>query len=375
MKRKRAVGTKKNRRKVYMDLNLLFIVIFLLCFGFVMLYSSSSFVAAAKYNGDSAYFLKKQVFSTVIGLVGMTTVTLIDYRIWKKFATAGYLLALSLSVLVLIIGSASNGSTRWIRLGPLSFQPSELVKIVSIIFIATLICEAPQQLSNMKTIIGILIVMAPMIGLVAYTNLSTAVIIIAIVFLLMYSSSQKTSPYLLLGTVGAGLMGGLGLVLFKYRMERIEVWLDPESSSKGFQTLQALYAIGSGKIFGKGLGESIQKLGFIPEAQNDMIFSIICEELGLFGAFCLIALFCLLLYRIYTVSKFSKDLFGKLVSLGVMIHIAMQVMLNIAVVTNTIPNTGITLPFISYGGTSICFLLAEIGLVLSVSRNTLREKN
>ena len=170
-------------------------------------------------------------------------------------------------------------------------------------------------------------------------------------------------------------MGGLGVgfgaafIMFEsYRAERLKIWLHPEDYDKGYQTLQGLYAIGSGGLFGKGLGESMQKLGFVPEAQNDMIFSIICEELGLFGAICVILLFLLMIWRFMVIANNAPDLYGALIVVGVMAHVAIQVILNIAVVTNTIPNTGITLPFISYGGTSILFLLSEMGLALSVSR-------
>ena len=161
---------------------------------------------------------------------------------------------------------------------------------------------------------------------------------------------------------------GIFLGLESYRLERIAIWRDPESYEKGFQTIQGLYAIGSGGLFGTGLGGSIQKLGFVPEAQNDMIFSIICEELGLVGAGILLLLFLMLIWRFFLVSVHAPDLFGSLIAAGVMGHISIQVILNVAVVTNTIPNTGITLPFVSYGGTSILFLLAEMGLVLGISR-------
>ena len=161
---------------------------------------------------------------------------------------------------------------------------------------------------------------------------------------------------------------GIFLGLESYRLERIAIWRDPERYEKGFQTIQGLYAIGSGGLFGTGLGGSIQKLGFVPEAQNDMIFSIICEELGLVGAGILLLLFLVLIWRFFLVSVHAPDLLGSLIAAGVMGHISIQVILNVAVVTNTIPNTGITLPFVSYGGTSILFLLAEMGLVLGISR-------
>ena len=178
---------------------------------------------------------------------------------------------------------------------------------------------------------------------------------------------QMVLQFFLMGGLGVGF--GAAFIMFEsYRAERLKIWLHPEDYDKGYQTLQGLYAIGSGGLFGKGLGESMQKLGFVPEAQNDMIFSIICEELGLFGAICVILLFLLMIWRFMVIANNAPDLYGALIVVGVMAHVAIQVILNIAVVTNTIPNTGITLPFISYGGTSILFLLSEMGLALSVSR-------
>ena len=207
----------------------------------------------------------------------------------------------------------------------------------------------------------------PVAGLVGSNNLSTAVIILGIGVLLIFVANPRYLQFLALGGAGIGFIA-VFLAAESYRLERLAIWRDPEKYEKGFQTIQGLYAIGSGGIFGKGFGNSLQKLGFVPEAQNDMIFSIVCEELGLFGAICIIILFILLIYRFMVVANNAPDLFGSLLVVGVLAHIGIQVILNIAVVTNTIPNTGISLPFISYGGTSVCFLLVEIGIVLNVSR-------
>ena len=213
----------------------------------------------------------------------------------------------------------------------------------------------------------------PIVGVVAYNNLSTAIIIMGITVCMLFVACPKYSYFVITG-LGVLIIAIL-VVLYAinssdggYRLQRIQIWLDPESYEKGYQTMQGLYAIGSGGLFGKGLGESMQKLGFIPEAQNDMIFSVICEELGLFGAVCVILLYILLIWRFLIIANNAKDLFGALLVVGIMSHISIQVVLNIAVVTNTIPNTGISLPFISYGGTSVLFLMAEMGLALSVAR-------
>ena len=203
-------------------------------------------------------------------------------------------------------------------------------------------------------------------ALVGSNNLSTAVIILGIAIILIFVSSPKYTQFITMGILAVGFLG-IFLALESYRLERLAIWRNPEKYEKGYQTLQGLYAIGSGGLFGRGLGSSIQKLGFVPEAQNDMIFSIICEELGLFGAIFIIILFVILIWRFFVIAVHAKDLFGALIATGAMGHIMIQVILNIAVVTNSIPNTGITLPFISYGGTSVMFLLLEMGLVLSVS--------
>ena len=198
------------------------------------------------------------------------------------------------------------------------------------------------------------------------SNLSTAVIILGIAVILIFTASPKYAQFIWMAVTGIGFMA-IFLGLESYRLERIAIWQNPEKYEKGYQTLQGLFAIGSGGLFGKGLGSSIQKLGFVPEAQNDMIFSIICEELGLVGAILVILLFFLLIWRFFVIASHASDLFGALIAAGAMAHMMIQVILNIAVVTNTIPNTGITLPFISYGGTSVVFLLVEMGLVFSVA--------
>ena len=202
--------------------------------------------------------------------------------------------------------------------------------------------------------------------MVGASNLSTAIIILGIAVVLIFVASPKYIQFIWMGILGIGFMA-IFLALESYRLERLAIWRNPEQYEKGYQTLQGLYAIGSGGLFGRGIGQSVQKLGFLPEAQNDMIFSIICEELGLFGAGMIIILFLILIWRFFIIAINAKDLLGALIVTGAMAHMMIQVILNIAVVTNSIPNTGITLPFISYGGTSVLFLLLEMGLVLSVS--------
>lgn len=360
-------GKKKEKTMKYFDYTLLFIIIFLVCFGLVMLYSTSSYNAQLKY-GDGAYYLKRQLFATALGFAAMFVISKIDYHIWVHFAGLAYIAAIGLCVFVIFGGEESHGQSRWIKLGPLSFQPSEFAKIAVILLLATMISRMPKKMAEVKNIIKVFVVLIPILGTVAYTNLSTAIIIAGIAVALTFVASPKYAPFFIGG--GAIIAAGALYLLTTsgYRGERIDIWLNPEAHEKGYQTMQGLYAIGSGGLFGKGLGESMQKLGFVPEAQNDMIFSIICEELGLFGAICVILLFLLMIWRFMVIANNARDLFGALLVVGIMAHIAIQVILNIAVVTNSIPNTGITLPLISYGGTSASFLLAEMGLAFSVSR-------
>ena len=355
-----------DRKKGTMDHTLLILVVILIVFGLTVLLSTSAYNGQVKFSDPASYF-KKQFFATILGVVAMYVVAEMDYHDLEKWAGAAYLLSLVLSTLVLFVGASINGSRRWLSLGPLSFQPSEFAKPAVILFLARTISRREKKKKGMLELFRTLVLILPIVGLVGTSNLSTAVIILGIAVILVFVSSPFYLPFVGLFGAGAGFMG-IFLGLESYRLERIAIWRDPESYEKGFQTIQGLYAIGSGGLFGTGLGGSIQKLGFVPEAQNDMIFSIICEKLGLVGAGILLLLFLVLIWRFFLVSVHAPDLLGSLIAAGVMGHISIQVILNVAVVTNTIPNTGITLPFVSYGGPSILFLLAEMGLVLGISR-------
>ena len=352
----------------YFDYTLLFAVIFLIGFGLVMLYSVSSYEALSKF-GDSAYYLNKQIRSVVIGLILMAVISFVPYPFWKKMSNVAYGLAFVLCLAVIFLGQDANGSQRWLNIGGFSLQPSEIAKIAVIIYLAAVLSRMPKQIRYFKNVLLVLLRLVPILIIIAYSNLSTAIIIAGIALLMMFVVSPVYSHF-----VGLLAIGGIGIagfaIIAQYRSTRVKAWLHPEDYPDDvFQTLQGLYAIGSGGLFGKGLGGSIQKLGYVPEAQNDFIFTIIVEELGLFGAICLLALFVLLIWRFMVIANNARDLFGSLLVIGVMCHVALQVILNIAVVTNMIPNTGITLPFISYGGTSIMMLLAEIGIVLNVSKS------
>ena len=371
----------RNRKKseYYFDYSLLFIILFLVGFGLVMIYSASAYDASSQM-GNEMYYLIHQGGAAALGLVAMLVVSRIPYHFWESFAVLGYVISAVLILLVLSpLGIEANGARRWLNLG-VSVQPAEIAKLTMIVFLATMICKLGRNVRTGKAFLLILALAGVICMLVwkVTDNLSSAIIIFGIAFLMLFVASPDYKRFVLL--TGGGIAAAAAVVYFisqseltedtGFRSARIMAWLDPEAyaSGKGFQTLQALYAIGSGGLFGKGLGGSMQKLGYLPEQQNDMIFSIICEELGLFGAISVIVIFILLIWRFMIIANNAPDLFGALLVVGVMGHIAIQVILNIAVVTNTIPNTGISLPFISYGGSSVMFLLIEMGLVMSVAR-------
>lgn len=378
---KRGINGRRadRRQESFFDYTLLFIVLFLLGFGLVMLYSTSSYDGGLQY-GDSAYFLKHQLTSTILGLVAMMVVANIPYHFWERFAVLGYVASAVLILLIIPFGYEAGGAKRWIRIMGISIQPAEIAKLGMILFLASLICRMGKSIRTGKGFLTVLAVPMPIVLLVwkVTENMSSAIIIFGIAVLMLFVSCPDYKRFVLLGLTGAAVCALAVFIIASAEGEewlgvrgtRILAWLDPEkyASGKGFQTLQALYAIGSGGILGKGLGMSMQKLGFLPEAQNDMIFSIICEELGLFGAISILIMFILLIWRFMVIANNAPDLFGALLVVGVLGHIAIQVILNVAVVTNTIPNTGITLPFISYGGSAVMFLLIEIGIVLSVGR-------
>ena len=382
--------TRKRRRKkqpteYFFDYSMLFIVFFLLVFGLIMIYSASSYNAFEAY-GDSTYYLKRQLIAVILGMFAMIVVANIPYRIWVRFATFGYGASVVLILMVLTpLGVESHGARRWIRLVKgFNLQPAEISKIAMILFLAVLVCKMGKTVRTFKGFLIMIATPLPIALLIwqVTDNLSSAIIVVGIAALMVFVASPDYKKFIIMGVGGAaGLFGLVSLLLATsgggFRGGRIRAWIDPESYAKdqGFQTLQALYAIGSGGVWGKGLGKSMQKLSFLPESQNDMIFSIICEELGLLGGIAIILMFVLLIWRMMIVANNAPDLFGAMLVVGVIGHIAIQAILNVAVVTNSIPNTGISLPFISYGGSSVTFLLGEIGLVLSVAKNIQLREN
>ncbi len=376
---------KKNKKRKsinivrYYDYSLVALLIFLVCFGLVMLYSTSSYSALEDY-GDSMHYFKRQIGFCLVGLGAMYAASRFDYHHYMKVAKLFYMFSLFLVALVRTpLGKNVNGASRWIRLPfGFQFQPAEVVKIAIILFIPLLLCRMGREAYSLHGIKRVLVwsLFAAGCVFILTDNLSTAIIIFGITCILVFVVHPKTAPFVVLVTGGMSIIITAVLIIGNtmatskdFRLRRIISWLNPEqyADQGAYQTLQGLYAIGSGGFFGKGLGNSAQKM-LIPEVQNDMILSVICEELGIFGAIVVLVLFGMLLYRLLFIAQNAPDLYGSLVVSGIFAHIALQVILNVGVVTNTIPNTGVTLPFISYGGSSVVFLMIEMGIALGVSR-------
>lgn len=374
---------KKNREKKtveYFDYSLLAVLIFLIGFGLLMLYSTSSYSAKMKF-GDGMFYLKNQLKAYAVSFIAMWIVSNIDYHWYAKYSKAIFLAAMVVMALVFVpgVGIEAYGAKRWIKV-PLmgQMQPSELMKIAIVLFIPAMICKIGNKIGRKEGLFCILGLGAlGAAGVLFLTdNLSTAIIVMGMSCIMFFVAHRKTAPFI---AIGAAMIAGvfivaqvLGKVLTDskdFRVRRILAWVNPEMyvSEGSYQSMQALYAIGSGGFFGKGLGNSAQKI-IIPEAQNDMILSIICEELGVFGMMIVLILFGILLYRLAFIAQNAKDSYGSLIVTGIFSHIALQVIFNVCVVMNIIPTTGITLPFISYGGTAVLFLMIEMGIAFNVSR-------
>lgn len=356
------------------DFALLFLTVGIALFGVVMIYSAGYYTASLQNNPFR--YVKSQVFCLILGTAGMVIVSLLDYQVFMQkilhtkitLVHLLYVAAMFLQGIVLVIGVDLNGAKRWLRLGPVQFQPSEISKIAAILFIAYAVYQRRQELDHFLGFIRIMIYMSPLIGLILLENMSSAIIVMGITFGMCFVASKKKGYFIAIILVAAALLGAVILLGEGFRLERIKMWRDVENNAGAFQIRQGLYAIASGGLFGNGLGQSMQKLGFIPEAYNDMIFSVICEELGVVGAALVILAFLVLFWRIVVIACHAPDLFGTMLCVGVMLQLAIQVVINIAVVTNSMPSTGIPLPLISYGGTSAAIIMVEMGIVLGVSR-------
>lgn len=356
------------------------LVLIILTIGLVMLFSASYAFSYAKY-GNSYKFIMRQGAFGVIGVGVMLAVSKIDYHIWRKFAWIIYGISMLMLVILLILPPMLKGKDvkRWFVIGPINFQPSEIAKFAIILLFSSLIAANYKQMKRigfLAFLIGILGITCVLV--VFEPHLSATVLIFSIGIVLMIVGGLQMR-WIALGGLGGLGAGALLIVsgVINYGSDRLKYWRDPwlDPVDKGFQTIQSLLAIGSGGIMGRGIGQSRQKYLWLPEPHNDFIFAIVCEELGLVGAMVVVLLFALLVWRGFTIAMRAPDKFGSLLAIGLTFQVGLQAMLNIFVVTNTIPNTGISLPFFSYGGTSLVLLLAEMGIVLSVSRGSNIDKS
>lgn len=361
-----------------MDITFFGLIITLLVIGLVMLFSAS-YSYALTYYGDSFKFIIRQLLFAVAGFGLMIFISRIDYHVYQKLSVPIYIVAVILLIAVYAFPAIANVH-RWITIGPIQFQPSEIGKVAIIIIFAHLISKNQKEMGKLRFIFLLLGLLALVCLLVVFeTHVSATVLIFCIGIVLLYVGglSKKLTWIGVLTVVAIGVIGYFVLKYFlNYAGDRLTAWLDPWSDplDTGYQTIQSLLAIGSGGIFGRGIGQSRQKYLWIPEPHNDFIFSIVCEELGLIGAMIIVVVFCALVWRGFTIAMRAKDKFGSLLAIGLTFQVGLQVALNIMVVTNTIPNTGISLPFFSYGGTALLLLLAEMGIVISVSRSSRLEK-
>lgn len=356
-----------------LDYQLFAIVMMLLAFGIVMVYSASAYEGYIMHKGASEYFVKNQGQFMLIGLVAMWIVSHINENFWRAASRFILFFALMLVIFCLIKGTAENGSKRWLEFGPIKFQPSEFAKPAIAIYMSERCSTEKHKLNDIWGIISICIMPVILIGAIAIENLSSAILpFVVMMGILIVASDNKKDMFriVLLGVI----MAAAFILAQPYRRERIMDKLSGADNTAGgtgsTQTLQSLYAIGSGGWFGKGLGNSAQKNGHLSECYNDFIFSIICEELGIFGAIVVIVLFMMLFWKLASLAKHTTNEYNAYLIVGILSNIASQTALNMAVATDIAPNTGVTLPFISHGGSSLLVTLISMGLVFAVTRKT-----
>lgn len=359
-------------KKATPDMILIIVTLMLLAVGLTMVYSASAIWADYKFD-DSFFFAKRQLLFAIVGLVAMFFLMNVDYWTWRTWAKVIIIVCFVLLLLVLIpgIGNVRNGSRSWIGVGAFSIQPSEFMKLAMIAFLAKFLSEKQKLITSFKK--GLV----PSLGLVFLAfglimlqpDLGTGTVMVGTCIVMIFVSGARIKHFALLALIGIG--GFVALVLSApYRIKRITSFLDPweDPLGSGFQIIQSLYAIGPGGLFGLGLGESRQKFFYLPEPQTDFIFAILSEELGFIGGTFVILLFALLLWRGIRVALGAPDLYGSFLAVGIIAMVAIQVMINIGVVTGLMPVTGITLPFLSYGGSSLTLMLMAIGVLLNISR-------
>ena len=382
--RSASAASDKSKRKWHIfslangfDMPFLIILLLILVVGLICQYSASYPYAYYWNDGDSYFYIRKQVMFALLGVAAMLIISTVDYHILHYFAIPAMVISWVLLVIVLFSGSDVR---RWIRLPGIQFQPSEIAKFALILLFAHLISLNHKKMKTFtRGYLPFILILGITCGLVVIEpHLSGTMLLLAIGLIMMYVGGTRL--VYLLGTMGLGIGAVVYMVVFRgYEQDRINVWLHPfeayaANRDEAWQTIQSLYAIGSGGLMGQGLGNSRQKHMFLPEPHNDFIFAVVCEEMGFIGAVLVILLFALLVWRGITIGMKSPDKFGSLLAIGLTAQVGVQVILNIAVVSNTIPNTGISLPFFSYGGTSLVMLLAQMGVVLAISRHSRAEK-
>lgn len=363
------------------DFTLVITVLLLLSLGLVMVLSASSPTSLQKYDNSYYYFIRQLIFA-VLGLIGMYFVSRIDYRIYQKFYKQAWWLSLILLAVVLLFGSDSHGAKRWIDLGFITFQPSEIVKFLMIIFYAGILVKNRNELGKFwKGLVKHVLYLIPIIGLlVLEPHVSTSMVIIITCCVMMIMAGCKFWQFFVSGILAVGGVGSIATVLyfvnekfqekFQYIVTRVITFTDPwkDATGDGWQVIQSLYAIGSGGLFGTGLGDSKQKYLYLSEPHNDFIFAVLAEELGFVGCILVFVLFAVFIWRGILIAMKAPDMFGSLVAIGITALVGVQVIINVAVVTSSMPVTGMQLPFFSYGGTALFILLCGIGILLSISR-------
>ena len=363
------------------DFTLVITVLLLLSIGLVMVLSASSPTSLQEYGNSYHYFLRQLLFA-ILGLFGMYIASRVDYRIFQKFYKHAWWLSAILLFAVLIFGSEGGGAKRWIDLKFTTFQPSEIVKFLMIVFYGGVLVKNRDELGLFfKGLVKHVLFLVPIIILLLLEpHVSTSAVIIIVCCVMMIVAGCKFWQFFLSGIVAAGGIGSIAMILyfatdwfqkrFQYAVRRVITFLDPwqDAAGDGWQVIQSLYAIGSGGVFGTGLGDSKQKYLYLPEPHNDFIFSVIAEELGFVGCLVIFLLFAIFIWRGILIAMKAPDMFGSLVAIGITTLVGIQVIINIAVVTSSMPATGMQLPFFSYGGTALFILLCEVGVLLSISR-------